>query len=76
MDLEARAIAFANRVKNLNRFMTLNVCLTEIYGCRQFSLDARALRRYYEHHEPNAAWRDFSAFRATIEYRIDLSRVN
>ena len=73
MDNENRAIRFANRVKNLNRFMVVCPVTAELYGYRVFVLDEKKLKSYYERCETNSAWRDFIAFRNEIQHRIESS---
>jgi hypothetical protein len=66
-----RAVAFANNVRKLNRFLVSDRVTDELYGFRRFVLDERNLRSYYERHEPIAEWRDFETFRVVIERRIE-----
>lgn len=71
MNTESRAISFARNVKNLNRFLVSDRVTEELYGYKNFVLSESMLKSYYEHYEPNSAWRDFPAFRAEIELRIN-----
>ena len=70
MNTENRAIVFARNVRNLNRFLVSDRVTEELYGYKNFVLSEQKLRSYYEHHEPNPAFRNFTAFRAELELRL------
>lgn len=72
--LQQRAVAFARRVTDLNRFLVSDKVTKELYGYTRFVLHERKLRDYYEHHEPNAAWRDWSSFRAEVEHLVEMKK--
>ncbi len=70
MNTEDRAIRFARNVKDLNRFLVTDRVTEELYGYKNFVLSEQKLKTYYEHHEPNPAMRNFTAFRAELELRL------
>ena len=72
MDLENRAIRFANNVKHLNRFLVPDPVVEGLYGYRTYVLSETKLRTYYERHEPNPAWRNYPAFRNQMQSRVEL----
>lgn len=72
-DLQQRAVDFARRVPNLNRFMISDKVTAELYGHVHFVLDARKLRSFYVRNEPVAELRNWDVFLAEVESRIPVN---
>ena len=69
--LVERAVRFARSVKNINRFLLVNKDVLGLYGVREYVVDGKGLRKYYEYHEPNSAWRKFDVFHAEFQLRVE-----
>ena len=66
-----RAVSFAWSVRNINRFLRTNKDVLWLYGVREYVVDSKELRRYYEYHEPNSAWRRFDVFHSEFQLRVE-----
>ena len=66
-----RAVSFARSMKNINRFLLINKDVLELYGVSEYVVDSKGLRRYYEYHEPNFAWRRFDVFHSEVQLRVE-----
>lgn len=66
-----RAVSFARGMKNINRFLLINKDVHELYGVSEYVVDSKGLRRYYEYHEPNFAWRRFDVFHSEVQLRVE-----
>ena len=66
-----RAVSFAWSVRNINRFLLTNKDVLGLYGVREYVVDSKELRRYYEYHEPNFAWRRWDAFYSEFQLRVE-----
>ena len=69
--LVERAVRFARSVKNINRFLLVNKDVLGLYGVREYVVDGKGLRRYYEYHEPNSAWRRWDVFYSEFQLRVE-----
>ena len=69
--LVERAVRFARSVKNINRFLLTNKDVLGLYGVREYAVDSKELRRYYESHEPNFAWRRWDVFYSEFQLRVE-----
>ena len=69
--LVERAVRFARSVKNINRFLLVNKDVLGLYGVREYVVDGKELRRYYESHEPNFAWRRWDVFYSEFQLRVE-----
>jgi len=65
-----RAVEFARGVK-INRFLVINKDVLELYGVREYVVDDKELKKYYEHHEPNFAWRRWDVFYVEFQLRVE-----
>lgn len=72
IQMTTRAVRFANNVKNLNRFLVSDKTTEELYGYKNFVLDLKNLKKYYEHHETIAEWRDWDTFMRVIDERVNV----
>ena len=66
-----RAVNFAQNMKNINRFLVVNKDVLDLYGVRTYVVNSKELRKYYEYHEPNFAWRQFDVFHSEFQLRVE-----
>ena len=66
-----RAVSFAWGVKSINRFLVPDKDVLGLYGVREYAINNKKLRRYYEHHEPNFAWRQWDVFYSEFQLRVE-----
>ncbi len=66
-----RAINFAQGLKNTDRFLVVCKETLELYGVREFRVNTKELKKYYEYHETINEWRKFDVFLAEFQHRVE-----